>query len=166
MISYVNVGDLEAPVVEAFEKGIVILLQFAEDQFERTPDGKRYASATLNIALVGWMGALGHLDESASEIVALQQQLREVEAKLRDVNAAIRGTVSSVVAPGFLSADEVTKMNNRVVSDLFTKHRGASNASELIEQEYPTAYAEAVGHLLVRKLEPSVCQERSGRSHG
>jgi hypothetical protein len=149
MIQYVNVGDLDAAVVEQFEKDMVAGFQFQPDRFDRSEDGKRYDSATLNIALVGWWASYSR---AANAIVGLQSELKAIEAKLKDSTAAVRERLEGLVAPGFFTPDEISVMNNRVTGELFVKHRGEENASVSIMLEFPAEYARVLTEAVGKKL--------------
>lgn len=149
MITYVNVGDLDGAVVEQFEKDMVVAFQFAPDRFDRSEGGNRYDSATLNIALVGWWASYSR---AANAIVGLQSELKAIEAKLKDSMAAVRERLEGLVAPGFFTPDEISAMNNRVMGELFTKHRGEEDASVSITLEYPAEYARVLTEAVGKKL--------------
>jgi hypothetical protein len=149
MITYVNVGELDAAVVEQFEKDMVVAFQFQPDRFDRTEDGKRYDSATLNIALVGWWASHAR---AANAIVGLQSELKAIEAKLSESMAGVRAQVESMVAPGFFTAEEISSLKNRVTSELFAEHRDAFNPGRKVEECFPEAYVNAVMAAVAEKL--------------
>jgi hypothetical protein len=149
MITYVNVGELDAAVVEQFEKDMVVAFQFQPDRFDRTEDGKRYDSATLNIALVGWWASHAR---AANAIVGLQTELRAIEAKLKESMATVRAQVESMVAPGFFTPEEISTLKNKVTSSLFAEHRDAFNPGRKVEEHFPEAYANAVMAAVAEKL--------------